>query len=42
MKSIKTINHKFLLYLYEGAFLKRWNDQIRTVDFRAGPRMEKV
>lgn len=29
-----TINYKFLLYLYEGAFLKRWNDQIRTVDFR--------
>lgn len=29
-----TINHKFLLYLFEGAFLKRWNDQIRTVDFR--------
>lgn len=34
IKQMQTINYKFLLYLYEGAFLKRWNDQIRTVDFR--------
>ncbi|MFA6098426.1 MAG: HD domain-containing protein [Patescibacteria group bacterium] len=34
MPQLKTINYKFLLYLYNAAFLKRWNDQVRAVDFR--------
>lgn len=29
-----TLNYKLLLHLFDAAYIRRWNDQVRTADFR--------